>query len=97
MQHIVKKKTVMQRKTFFRAKRERKNLSLFVALMEKVCNFAVVQNPKLHMKHLTEGQRYEISAYLNTGMSQNEIGQSQPRSATFTRSGQRTPFLALQS
>jgi len=62
-----------QRKTFFRAKRERKVLSPFVALMEKVCNFAVVQNPKLHMTHLTEGQRYEISAYLSTGMQKSEI------------------------
>lgn len=73
MQHCGTKKTVMRRKTFFRAKRERKILSLFVALMEKMCNFAVVQNPKLHMTHLTEEQRYEISAYLSTGMTKSEI------------------------
>lgn len=61
---------------FFRAKRERKSLSLFVALMENVLIFATIRGPIFRlqiMKHLTEGQRYQISCLLSTKKSQTEI------------------------
>jgi IS30 family transposase len=63
----------------FSERKEKENLSLFFALRKSsfyLCIFKLPSN-QLHMKkkHLTEGQRYEICAYLQSGKSQKEIAE----------------------
>jgi transposase, IS30 family len=61
----------------FSERKEKENLSLFIALRRSCFYLCILQFPnhQLHMekKHLTESQRYEIFAYLLSGVSQKEI------------------------
>jgi len=67
---------ILENKTFPERK-EKENLSLFIALRKKcffLCILKLLSNQLLmKKKHLTEGQRYEIFAYLLSGVSQKEI------------------------
>jgi|WetSurMetagenome_2_1015567.scaffolds.fasta_scaffold133435_2 transposase, IS30 family len=61
----------------FSERKEKENLSLSFALWKSCFYLCILKLPsnQLHMKkkHLTEGQRYEISAYLQSGKSQKDI------------------------
>lgn len=63
----------------FSEQKEKEELSLFFALWKSCFYLCILKLPshQLHMKkkHLTSGQRYEISAYLKSGKSQKEISE----------------------
>ncbi len=63
--------------TIFSERKEKEYLSLSFALWISCFYLCILKFPnnQLHMKkkHLTEGQRYEISALLKSGMSQKDI------------------------
>src|SRR5574344_92184 len=66
-------------KIFFRAEREEK-ISLFPVALWRICFYFCTLKPpsnQLHMekKHITDGQRYEISAYLRSGKKKEEIAE----------------------
>ena len=66
-------------KIFFRAEREEK-ISLFPVALWRICFYFCTLKPpsnQLHMekKHITDGQRYEISAYLRSGKKKEAIAE----------------------
>lgn len=67
---------ILENRTFPERK-EKESLSLFFALWKKCFFLCILKLPSnqllMKKKHLTEGQRYEISAYLQDGKSQKEI------------------------
>lgn len=61
----------------FSERKEKENLSLSIALWRSCFYLCTLKFPnnqlQMKKKHLTEGQRYEISAYLQSGKTQKEI------------------------
>ena len=77
MQLIRAKVMIILEKKTFPERKEKESLSLFFALWKKCFFLCILKLPSnqllMKKKHLTEGQRYEISAYLQDGKSQKEI------------------------
>src|SRR5574344_585785 len=77
MQLYRTKDMVRIEETIFSERKEKEYLSLSFALWISCFYLCILKFPnnQLHMKkkHLTEGQRYEISALLKSGMSQKDI------------------------
>ena len=66
-------------KNTFSERKEKEKLSLFIALWESSFYLSILKLPHNQMlmkkKHLTQAQRYEISAFLQSGKSQKEIAE----------------------